>query len=304
MAPVVLARKLLASSTLALCVCSPALAATQYTVDSFIWQKGFDNGDTWLTGGNVAFFDGFTDGLAPPNAPALSSGTATSYTIRGATDPSAVIEFAGKLWLTPSLGTPSIGPDGSEFRQSRVRLNTNIDENVPALGFNQTATNAFTAIYDLVLPTPGESYGVRLGDGHSDPFFNDILDFTVLNYGGSIALAWARRTWDVPYTFIDGVLPDIPNGADQIVLSLAKEDAASNAIRAYYGFYDSSTSSLIGSMTALNTITTAFNGESFARMELLTMSINAPVPEPETYAMLLAGLGIIGAAARRRQKAT
>jgi hypothetical protein len=29
----------------------------------------------------------------------------------------------------------------------------------------------------------------------------------------------------------------------------------------------------------------------------------APVPEPETYAMLLAGLGVIGFTARRRQKA-
>jgi len=29
----------------------------------------------------------------------------------------------------------------------------------------------------------------------------------------------------------------------------------------------------------------------------------SPVPEPETYAMLLAGLGLIGAVARRRQKA-
>jgi hypothetical protein len=27
----------------------------------------------------------------------------------------------------------------------------------------------------------------------------------------------------------------------------------------------------------------------------------APIPEPETYAMLLAGLGLIGAVARRRR---
>ncbi|MGZ8253068.1 MAG: alkaline phosphatase PhoX, partial [Methylophilaceae bacterium] len=33
-----------------------------------------------------------------------------------------------------------------------------------------------------------------------------------------------------------------------------------------------------------------------------TMQITAAVPEPETYAMLLAGLGLIGAAARRRNK--
>lgn len=32
-------------------------------------------------------------------------------------------------------------------------------------------------------------------------------------------------------------------------------------------------------------------------------AIQAPVPEPETYAMFLAGLGIIGAVARRRQQA-
>ena len=29
--------------------------------------------------------------------------------------------------------------------------------------------------------------------------------------------------------------------------------------------------------------------------------VSTPVPEPETYAMLLAGLGLIGAVARRRQ---
>ena len=36
----------------------------------------------------------------------------------------------------------------------------------------------------------------------------------------------------------------------------------------------------------------------------LTLSIGqtAPVPEPETYAMLLAGLGLLGLAKRRRQK--
>jgi hypothetical protein len=35
----------------------------------------------------------------------------------------------------------------------------------------------------------------------------------------------------------------------------------------------------------------------------LTYSIASPVPEPESYAMLLAGLGLMGAIARRRNKA-
>ena len=37
------------------------------------------------------------------------------------------------------------------------------------------------------------------------------------------------------------------------------------------------------------------------RAEFLTSSVTA-VPEPETYALLLAGLGLIGAAARRRKQ--
>ena len=36
--------------------------------------------------------------------------------------------------------------------------------------------------------------------------------------------------------------------------------------------------------------------------EFLKISLANPVPEPETYAMLLAGLGLIGAAVRRRTR--
>jgi PEP-CTERM motif len=42
-----------------------------------------------------------------------------------------------------------------------------------------------------------------------------------------------------------------------------------------------------------------FNGNGF--LSLQYTAITAPVPEPETYAMLLAGLGLMGAVARRRK---
>jgi hypothetical protein len=38
-------------------------------------------------------------------------------------------------------------------------------------------------------------------------------------------------------------------------------------------------------------------------MDNLSITVTA-VPEPETYAMLLAGLGVLGAASRRKQKQT
>lgn len=45
----------------------------------------------------------------------------------------------------------------------------------------------------------------------------------------------------------------------------------------------------------------AFDGNDIARIYLSASSVTiTPVPEPETYAMLLAGLGLVGFAARRR----
>ena len=44
----------------------------------------------------------------------------------------------------------------------------------------------------------------------------------------------------------------------------------------------------------------SFTDQDLARVQLQNIS---PVPEPETYAMLLAGLGLMGAVARRRKQA-
>lgn len=45
------------------------------------------------------------------------------------------------------------------------------------------------------------------------------------------------------------------------------------------------------------------SGQHWA-IDHLTINQAAPVPEPETYAMMLAGLGLLGAAARRRKQGT
>ncbi|MYM93413.1 PEPxxWA-CTERM sorting domain-containing protein [Duganella vulcania] len=45
----------------------------------------------------------------------------------------------------------------------------------------------------------------------------------------------------------------------------------------------------------------ARNDPSFIRLDNVSVTVTA-VPEPETYAMLLAGLGLVGVAARRRQR--
>ncbi|MES2163258.1 MAG: PEP-CTERM sorting domain-containing protein [Pseudomonadota bacterium] len=45
----------------------------------------------------------------------------------------------------------------------------------------------------------------------------------------------------------------------------------------------------------------ARNDPSFIRLDNVSVTVSA-VPEPETYAMLMAGLGLVGFAARRRQR--
>jgi hypothetical protein len=49
------------------------------------------------------------------------------------------------------------------------------------------------------------------------------------------------------------------------------------------------------------------NGNDYTdstRFTATIASVTAPVPEPETYAMMLAGLGLLGVAARRRKQKT
>jgi hypothetical protein len=44
------------------------------------------------------------------------------------------------------------------------------------------------------------------------------------------------------------------------------------------------------------------NGETVAQTYTIDM-VTAPIPEPETYALMLAGLGLVGFMARRRKQA-
>lgn len=55
-------------------------------------------------------------------------------------------------------------------------------------------------------------------------------------------------------------------------------------------------------LSPLNTYTLSVSGSSVGASAYTGNVLLAPVPEPETYAMLLAGLGMMGMIARRRQK--
>ena len=53
----------------------------------------------------------------------------------------------------------------------------------------------------------------------------------------------------------------------------------------------------------VNLHTASYPGGAIRGQLMFAKTVNPPVPEPETYAMMLAGLGVVGWAARRRRAA-
>ncbi|MDT8998264.1 PEP-CTERM sorting domain-containing protein [Paucibacter sp. APW11] len=78
------------------------------------------------------------------------------------------------------------------------------------------------------------------------------------------------------------------------------------------GFYAGSSSAPVGAFSSLSfsggVLSLSASGGSFASVigqpqnELKLSFVATPVPEPQTYALLLAGLGVVGALARRRRE--
>ena len=87
-----------------------------------------------------------------------------------------------------------------------------------------------------------------------------------------------------------------PAGADTLVLVLSHPTADTDQIYGVYGYADPS-GALTGDLTTFANPATAFDGESFTRVELRTTT---PVPEPGTWAMFAAGLGLLLTQVRRR----
>jgi hypothetical protein len=67
-----------------------------------------------------------------------------------------------------------------------------------------------------------------------------------------------------------------------------------------YDFVSSQFSSLVGDIDLVYTITG--RGRPRLGASTLTITTGGPVPEPATWAMLIAGFGLVGAAARRRRQ--
>lgn len=204
---------------------------------------------------------------------------ASAQALSGAVGTGSVIQMTGKSLSGqdsgPFNGTVLSGPGaGSSFASFCVEQleSFSYNSNLYVQGVTTATTNSASAGYGPL--------------STSDPLsFQTAWLFTQYSngvYGNSVAVnnAMQQAFWN---------LENEPNGTPNTLAQSYIADANSAVTNGYTGY---------GNVRVLNLYTNA--GYTAHAQDQLVML--APVPEPETYAMLLAGLGLMAAVARKRKQ--
>jgi hypothetical protein len=236
-----------------------------------------------VTSGFTIFADDFGDGIQPPSGP---WGASSYWGLKGAF-PTGV-ETGGALQLDPlTNGTPVPGFPGRVSVAGYAPL------------WNQAGTPfLLSGGFALKSPLPGEAYGLNApeftGSGPGSYVFDmQSLQLRVDNVGGTSFVRLAAVDYSTGGVTVLGSQAISTVGHDVLGLYLAY--SGTGPIQAYYQYFDGHTP--VGTPTAVGSSAYA----SDARL-LGFFAAAAPVPEPESYAMLLAGLGLLGVASRRKKQ--
>lgn len=186
-----------------------------------------------------------------------------------------------------------------------MKLSTIVKSTVGAATLAVASLSAQAAVYDLGTLTTGVVKNFNGGVVGNSVIFGDIFSFSL----GSAAGETAYGVIDLPFPFFglstslsfaalyanpDGVKTGF-NGDEGFPLVKAFGDS-NNEIH-----FTKAPTAAGSYFLVVSGITTGSNGGAYSGSILATAPA-APVPEPESYAMLLAGLGVMGAIAVRRNK--
>ncbi len=131
-----------------------------------------------------------------------------------------------------------------------------------------------------------------MGLGATDPY-------SVISLGGSAVLSFATPV--STYSFLWGS-PDAGNSLD-IMTSTGLETYSGASFKTLVGATGDGLNSFSRVFTMTGMTGQTINSITFKSSNIAFEVATAPIPEPETYALMLAGLGAVGFMARRRRSA-
>ena len=122
--------------------------------------------------------------------------------------------------------------------------------------------------------------------------FGDTFTFNLAT--GTLDVVGITSYWDkIETPVVDLTLTDSTSSTSQSVVATATYDKNNRTARYNYTFTG---------LTALDNYSLVVSGPEATHLgSTYTLQMVASVPEPESYAMLLAGLGLVGAMVRRRK---
>jgi len=256
-------------------------------------QKGATT-DWWL--------DTFADGSPPPISPYNDAFSASPcqqslpYTCYGVTGTfPAGSEDGGKLVLDSSLGGATSNALGDPRLNQRAQLTTNTDSANTISGLKRNHGFEVSGIFDLVVPADNSSgYGIRLEDRTPGyPTTDQVALFVIRDDGGATEIRLQDQN------FVAATLATIDSmpitGAEGQRLRLFLTHAAD--IDVISGAYQFENGGVWGGRQTFADTATIFDGELWTRAAF--NAFQAPIPEPRTYALMLAGLGLVGWQLRR-----
>jgi hypothetical protein len=265
--------------------------------------------------GPVIFNDTFDDGAPPPAAPNFVFTGPASYAVlgsyTGSETPTSATVPDGYLRLNSALGESSIQPVvGSVVELQRARLNTNTGPADNGFGLKQLNTFVVDARFDLINPGPQlfSGYGIGLTDlvqGASGPV-NNFVTLTVGGAASGPSLGFfyvdnADRLGGGIQFYSLGSVQLTQGGSIELRLAKNNGDASSpdnDLVRAFYRLNGA------GDFLELLDSSATADARLFTEVGWTLAEFRAfqPIPEPSTYALMLAGLAGLAAAGRRKAR--